>query len=694
MGYNYFMKYILAILFLFICQFGMGQVPGTPTFLKIDPIVYTYAASSAAFSSTVISGEIITRGRTIQKNGIIWGTSLPLTFATATGNLDNVTTTSGSKTATITGLLGGTTYYVAFYSTTASSISIGNILAYEHGVVTTLMGRTWMQWNLGATAFPTSRTAPTTSLGGYYQWGRWTDGHESRTSTKFPITSNNVFLSEPVNGKEYIFREVTGGFRNRFLVTTSSTNAASANHYPFSTWLDRNFKPLWQGVNGINNPCPSGYRLPTANEFQVEAESSYNMFTPAAAYASPLKLTGLGMRLGSNGSAPTSGSESDGSYWTSTVNPSDSNNQAYYFSTTQGRTLSSKKINGLSVRCIKDEGTFSSSGGTAKVRSYDCPNSGANGQMIATQQMNSNISQTITADVIEPGGTYDLNAVYDNTKFYASGTFSGSGLQTITLNADFSNEYVGIPSEANAGTNKYYLLNIDPSCVFERIVFSSTSYGTSKITSFSAPVQVSYPGGVMTVGVPVSGVYQNVVATLPLTAAGTYSLTTNTVRGVTFSGSGTFEAGLANRKDTFQLTASGIPTEVTDSASNLYTLNPNNTINYLFGRHIYATGTGTASYSLTAAGNYGGTATPLNMPVGEVISSGWTRRQFVTANVTTAGTYNISATNNGVTFHRAGSFTNTGPISVGLIPTGKPIAAGTFTFTTNTTPSVSFNITF
>jgi hypothetical protein len=74
------MKSILAILFLFICQFGMGQVPGTPFFFKTGPIVYTYAATSPTsnldkFDKANISGEIINRGQTIVQTGYIWGTN-------------------------------------------------------------------------------------------------------------------------------------------------------------------------------------------------------------------------------------------------------------------------------------------------------------------------------------------------------------------------------------------------------------------------------------------------------------------------------------------------------------------------------------------------------------------------------------------------------------------------------------------
>jgi hypothetical protein len=184
-------------------------------------------------------------------------------------------------------------------------------------------------------------------------------------------------------------------------------------------------------------------------------------------------------------------------------------------------------------------------------------------------------------------------------------------------------------------------------------------------------------------------------STLQFNGRGTYTVT-DTEWPVTFSGSGSFTSGA----NTFMLTASGIPTEVKDSTTNTYTLNPlyeifglttsPNSVRQIqtFGRHIYQTETGI--FSTLTAGAYAGSP----MTVGNLITTGTNRAQRIVANVTTVGTYNISATNNGVTFSRAGTFGSPGNNGILLIPSGRPIASGTFTFTTNTNPSVSFNITF
>jgi hypothetical protein len=63
--------------------------------------------------------------------------------------------------------------------------------------------------------------------------------------------------------------------------------------------------------------------------------------------------------------------------------------------------------------------------------------------------------------------------------------------------------------------------------------------------------------------------------------------------------------------------------------------------------------------------------------------------QTITATVTTAGTYNIIATANGVTFVGSG-FVNIGTQNIILTASGTPQATGTFTYTLNTNPNCSF----
>ncbi len=74
------------------------------------------------------------------------------------------------------------------------------------------------------------------------QWGRGTDGHEERSSSKLVDNTNSSIT--PNNG----------------LFLTGST----------SDWVYPSNDNLWQGNNAINNPCPIGYRLPTSSEFETE----------------------------------------------------------------------------------------------------------------------------------------------------------------------------------------------------------------------------------------------------------------------------------------------------------------------------------------------------------------------------------------------------------------------------------------
>ena len=83
------------------------------------------------------------------------------------------------------------------------------------------------------------------------------------------------------------------------------------------------------------------------------------------------------------------------------------------------------------------------------------------------------------------------------------------------------------------------------------------------------------------------------------------------------------------------------------------------------------------------------TASTGTMTQGSAVGNGIT--QIITATVTALGSYNISATINGITFSGSGYFVATGDRTVLLTATGTPTLGGFHTFTLNTTPNCSFS---
>ncbi len=182
-------------------------------------------------------------------------------------------------------------------------------------------GRTWMDRNLGASRVANSSTDEQ-AYGDLYQWGRGTDGHEKRTST---ITSTLSSSDTPGHGK--------------FITAGSGSNY---------DWRSPQNNNLWQGVNGTNNPCPEGFRIPTASEWEAERASLISS-SSSGAYASPLKLPLAGGRSGSDGSLDI-GYYSF--YWSSSVGGTLA--QFMFFSSGGSSMLKSGRANGYSVRCLKD----------------------------------------------------------------------------------------------------------------------------------------------------------------------------------------------------------------------------------------------------------------------------------------------------------------------------------------------------
>jgi uncharacterized protein (TIGR02145 family) len=178
-----------------------------------------------------------------------------------------------------------------------------------------------MDRNLGATQMAASSTDQN-SYGDLYQWGRRADGHQCRTS---PTTATLSSIDQPAHG-----------------------NYILAPNAPYD-WRSPQNDNLWQGVNGVNNPCPSGYRIPTEPELEAE-RLSWSQNNSAGAFASPLKWTLAGYRDYSNGTLISVGSV--GTYWSSTVSGTAS--RYLGFDSSSASMNGSDRAYGLTVRCLKD----------------------------------------------------------------------------------------------------------------------------------------------------------------------------------------------------------------------------------------------------------------------------------------------------------------------------------------------------
>ena len=177
----------------------------------------------------------------------------------------------------------------------------------------------WLDRNLGASQVATAYN-DSAAVGDLFQWGRLDDGHQTRTS------GTTTTLSDTDNP----------GHSN-FIIT-------SASPYDWRSSLNND---LWQGVSGINNPCPSDLKVPTAGEWDDE-RASWSTQDEKGAFASPLKLTTAGQR-GQDGTV------SDlivGNYASSDIDGSNIYNLLFGYGNTPTAYYSNLRGRGLSVRCL------------------------------------------------------------------------------------------------------------------------------------------------------------------------------------------------------------------------------------------------------------------------------------------------------------------------------------------------------
>ncbi len=195
-------------------------------------------------------------------------------------------------------------------------------------------GNVWLQQNLGSTQVGNAKT-DTSAYGHLFQWGRWDDGHQLRTSTPGAVPVPNNPTGIGTGSATYYAGSSTNAWWNGGALSDSWTAASNTQA---------------TATDGCD-PCKAmgaGWRLPTETEW-AGLVSSETMTNTNTAFASNLKLVIGGSRSSTDGAYNFVGIR--GYYWSSTTSSTGAK-YLYYSDAIVNASAGNTRGGGAAVRCI------------------------------------------------------------------------------------------------------------------------------------------------------------------------------------------------------------------------------------------------------------------------------------------------------------------------------------------------------